>query len=799
MKFSRLTASVPKLLLRALTTTEHGAITPITRQAASTRWFGSKSFSGLSLYRLSSASHPEAAVYGSRKYSRRVELHETISILRPQWWHLSPCLGAALQCSPFKNNLIRLAQSIKETERIELEASGSGKDMQGDKTETLHSPLQGPCNLVQKLFFQPQPGAPIRLTKSKSMAAAYLTPQIMGTLMGAALLPNYILSEDDFQHLLLHRHAIKSNRVEGQWTGVSLTRWKELMLHLKVIRNLQSTSTTISEHDKMEALLTAAVWSMAVWERCESKQCILDYTLAIQEVSGLPMLNSANNYVSSGLQSDSVIQRAWATARCDKDEARKKMEGGDDGTSSLMIQPSLQALLSLLSEKDGISEQPDSNESYIEIARSIEHLCRSVLSQQQSEHVKPTTPNGYYGFDGGKLKPDCVEVAVRELIDYLLWDDQSAQFDVSRLPSTCCHELVAFYRSHCANEGGEKWFEMMSDIPGCLYLTSSPSGRQYELTPTLRNVAKVCRRLLYNEGSRLRPVLNDLDWESLSTLQQEWQHKDMQISFDVFTEKAKMSSDIHVHEVALVSRKGKKNAIEMRLRCDWTRNTGFATVTHIQLKKESIDEVLLSQFSETVAWRDPIKDLTSLLIVPLLADVGVLQDRFGGNVSELAFALLACRYGIDRRQMLPITATSDLEREEAAFVKAQRESDKVLISAIGKVCRFISENHDPNTQDTGTILLHWLLSESSQINHAEQKKRTYTVSLETERSILTLPDTVKRRESTKRRIATNWAIRGQLLRNYLDWRSGKASLLMTLSKLKLLDWAGFVLLNWRLR
>jgi hypothetical protein len=596
-----------------------------------------------------------------------------VSIFQPQWWHLSPCFGAALQCSPFKNNMIRLAQSIQETQRIEAEYSKSNKTTTHKSShKTSPSPLEGPCRLMQCLFFQAQPGAPIRLTKSKSMAAAYLTPQIMGTLMGLALNKDGVL---DVGQILFDRYGIKSNRIHGNWTGVSLARWKEIIHLLKVVGNVNAAITDENtEHDNLECLLTAAIWSMAVWEcSSQSRKSLLEYFLASEEVSGLEILDPSNIFVEKVIQADSAIQSSWILMDGDEEILSTRTRGD---RSKEAIQPSLEKLLGLLSD--------NRHDASLQAARALEDVCTAILSQQESENVKPTTPNGYYGFDGGKQKPDCVEVAVRELIDYLIWDDQAGKFDISRLPSSSCPELVDFYKRQNAIEGGEEWFHIMSDIPGCLYLTSSPNGRPYELTPTLRNIAKVCQRLMYNNGSLSKPIEEDKDWESLSQLQEEWEHGDVQLSFDLITEKAKMSSDIHVHEVVTVKRKGKRNAIEMRLRCDWARNTGFATVTHLRLNKEVVDAALLVELLNTSMRRNNGSievGATALVAIPLLSDFGVLQQCSGGNLSELVFSLLACRYGIDRREMLHITATSDLEREEVVLLKAQRDGDNALLSS----------------------------------------------------------------------------------------------------------------------
>jgi hypothetical protein len=727
----------------------------------------------------------------TRTHSTQVRLFDTVNILRPQWWHLSPCLGAALHSSPLKNNLLRLAESIRESEKIKNGSPSTTKDHKQNSQKTFLSPLEGPGKLLKCLFFQPQPGAPIRFTKSKSMAAAYFTPQIMGTLMGTALLSKKKeLSEEAFRRILLDRHNIKSNHVQGRWTGVSLARWKEIVNHLRATQNGDAASLTSDndEYAKLEGLLTAAVWSMAVWECCHSRQCILSYLLSVQQVSGRDIINPANRFVQNSIDTNPQAQSTWISM-----EGYNEQGTGTEDDSTNLIQSSLERLLLLLQPNNSTASQdPTDTERMVSLekARAIENLCTSIVRQQQSDNLKPTTPNGYYGFDGGVVKPDCVEVAIRELIDYLLWDDQKGLFDISRLPPSSSPELVSFYKTHSAVEGGEEWFQMLSGIADCSYLSVSPTGRHYELTPTLRNMAKVCQRLLYKNGSP------EEDWESLARLQDIWHLQDLRISFDILSQKAKMSSDIYVHEVAMVKRKGKKNAIEIRLRCDWARNTGFATVTHLRFKTKLIDKELSKQILETTFRRQiPLVhfDVACMLALALLEDFGVFQDQSCCNLSELVAVLLGCLYGVDRQELLHITATSDLEREEAALAKAQRENEKVLLYATLKVCKFLGDNCNLHDVNPGVHLLHWLLSESTQMGRSINKRSV--LYPEMEQALLNLPDAVKYSECTKQRISNNWAVRGYSLRGFLDWRSGEVSLRAVMTNLKLLDWPRFVLLN----
>jgi hypothetical protein len=672
--------------------------------------------------------------------------------------------------------MVRLAESVKETNKIE---GKSTTEIDSPTIEqALMSPLEMPCKLFECLYYQPQPGAPVQITRSKSMAAAYLSPQIMGTLVGIALLCDTKFSEKEFRRILRDRLGIKSNYVDGEWTGVSLARWKELVECLKSMRyNAQS-----SETNNLEKLMTSAVWSMAVWEICHSRQCTLDYLLAVYEVSGESIWNDDNRFVQKAIQSDPQMQTAWISLEQRDDYSDRSL------TSN---QSYLEELLHHLHDYDHATS--------LDTARAIESLCTSILNRQHSKSIKPTTPNGYYGFDGGDIKPDCVEVAVRELLDYMLWDDQEGKFDSSRLPPSADPRLVAFYEAQTASERGQEWFNLMSDIPGCLYLSSSPSKLTYELTPTLQNIAKICKRILYNNGDLCRVVEENDDWETLSSLQDKWDPQDLKISFSMFSEKAKMSPDIFLHEVVLVKRAGKPNAIELRLRCDWARNTGFATVTHLRLQKEKIDGDLLDRFLILIAHKKTMES-ACLLVLSVFADHGILHKAPQWNLATTVLSLLASRYGVDRREMLHVAATTDLEREEVAYRQAYRESQLVSKSALLKVCNHVMDGLPDPTGKLELQLLNWILNENPDMHSSlDNLVSPPLFDYEIERALLSLPNTIKLKESFKAHASKNWAIRGHILKQALDYGSGNTSFFDAMLGLKLKDWPRFFLLTRRLQ
>ena len=134
-------------------------------------------------------------------------VRSTMSCLRPSCFHLSPAGGLAAFSSPiFLSNLHRLsAQSIPTWG------------------------LAPSCELARQTFFRPTPDDPLRVTGSRSQAASYLTPSILGHMVGLSVTQ----ADNDTIQRTLRSHGVDTNRFMGEWTGVSFARWTRLVHSLR--------------------------------------------------------------------------------------------------------------------------------------------------------------------------------------------------------------------------------------------------------------------------------------------------------------------------------------------------------------------------------------------------------------------------------------------------------------------------------------------------------------------------------------------------------------------------------------
>ena len=127
-----------------------------------------------------------------------------------------------------------------------------------------------------------------------------------------------------------------------------------------------------------------------------------------------------------------------------------------------------------------------------------------------------------HGYKGGKEKPDCVEVVVRELIEMLLYDPALRSFHLARLPTSCSPGVVQFF-SHYSSGGfstsqdaSAAWHLLCQELPGCEYLSRAPGGAAYELKPTTQTVARALGVLLWPGDTKAR------HWRALEDVKERW-------------------------------------------------------------------------------------------------------------------------------------------------------------------------------------------------------------------------------------------------------------------------------------
>ena len=312
-------------------------------------------------------------------------LKGTASVLNPKCVYLSPCFGAALTTSPLVGSLLRASPFVSSS---------------SSSSSSSFSPLHNAARLADQLFFRMIRESSIFVTRTKSMPAAYLTPTLIGTILGESLFalgrgsndcnPTQ-RQEENIRSYLQQQHGIRSNKIYEQWTGVSLSRWIELF-------RLTSNSSSSSNNNEPTQWMAVALWLTALWETAETKVDWLDYLIECDR-----RMRFHNNNNQSLFRTDDLFAQALA----DKDplaviEWQENAFTEQELNSTSNIQEALDLLCFYFSSQD--TERGEMS-NWSEISSAIELVCcATAMKQIPALGQKPVVPNGYYGFDGGDAK-----------------------------------------------------------------------------------------------------------------------------------------------------------------------------------------------------------------------------------------------------------------------------------------------------------------------------------------------------------------------------------------------------------
>lgn len=774
------------------------------------------------------------------------EFSGTASVLPPHAWHLSPCLGAALSISPLAGNLMRLGQRQPhslETGRANDESTVCDSANTTDTDRHWSELLSRVGFLANNLFFQMIRESPIHMGRNKSMPAVYLTPGLIGCLLAhhqtstssPKKLPkknrtnrrgrgssrsngNRSFKKDPnstIKEALKRDFGIRSNHIYGsQWTGISLARWMDLVIPNEHISSSISSNNDDVTIEVFQQSMVSALWLIALWGVTPSRESLLDYYDAVER---------------SGIA-------------CDLDTLRRNDQHASftaDDFAPKEMEAAMNRLLEHYSSDEGDARRKTDDAAAT--ARAFELVCAAIVLQQQERQtptsihsLRPAVPNGYFAFDGGGTNADCAEVAVREILSLLLWDNALGRMDTSRLPATASRELREFFHLLNNHEGqsidgggngessferqeelGQTWFNLLSDLPHCDYLAVSPNGRAYELAPTSKSISGVLWHLLVGqEEPSVRP------WTSLHDLVEFWteQQQDYQqsetliLKYDCLKHQSVDGNSME-HELISLHLQDNSRAIELRLRCDFQKASGMAAVTHLAKPRQQqlIDSKQVLELLELCFFRrsdsrnhheeqkdrkgKPIAEShhdpsLTMLCLALLSEHESPFPFLPENAKDTPATMpligleslfwLATPYGADRRELKATSNgdPSDCDREVLV------QSRFLLRERILHICRICATH-----PRSGAHLLSWILQESPIVVETSSSSDNVLDWLDDaaiEEALLSLPTSVLDSDSILEAIEWNWTCvrKGRIMTRVIRWKLGKLSTLQVFVKSK---------------
>ena len=413
----------------------------------------------------------------------------TAAILSPDSQFLSPALGLIMkESNSFTGNLLR--------------------------TKTNSSPiipgLQQSSLLARELFFQRAASEPPAVTRSKSRASFFLTPQRLGHIVGYAI-STRLFNRKEMEAIFLTTGIVpKSSKagrrvaIDGVRTNISLTRF------MRVCEYISKGHVECKQNNVASTPLLLIL--RFLWEKSISKQCLLDFLETVNTYT--PIFKDGN--LTPEMRA-TFLKARWS---------RDILEDTD------LIQAAAIRLFT--------------KEKHQEDTSDVELIAASLSSANAH---KPAIKLSRHGYNNAAEKPDCVEVVIREMFDLLLFDSLTNAFNPStRLPTAACPTVRAFYEQHSEifvqdDDGAieaarsKQWFEICSGLQGGVEYTASSTSpliadittmsssaknqvdvvTDYELVPSLANVSKTMGVLLFGG--------TDIQLETLEDVAEKWSHE----------------------------------------------------------------------------------------------------------------------------------------------------------------------------------------------------------------------------------------------------------------------------------
>jgi hypothetical protein len=312
--------------------------------------------------------------------------------------------------------------------------------------------------LVKKLFYQRESGEPIKPTVLKSNPAYSLNPSILGLVMGA-------LEAHQLADPTVRKYIIE------QWKAEHKNVTNGDKISMKSINDLLTIIEMEYKTDKNNAcsILLGFLYAKA---NPDSNHDMLHY------------LESLNHYIPVFAENKAIEPYAAKPSKESKETTSAslldKFKAMAQSLKDYFYKPEhYVALQTTLRSKTSSTEA-------IEYAkeRFEESIGAIIKASQESSLYPPQVVMTRYEYQGKKARVNCVEAAIQDLFNILLYNSQSQSFDLSLLPAKVYPDnvLIQFYilqkdissiNSHAV---GQAFMNMVSNVPGVIY-----SQDNYEL------------------------------------------------------------------------------------------------------------------------------------------------------------------------------------------------------------------------------------------------------------------------------------------------------------------------------
>ncbi len=324
--------------------------------------------------------------------------------------------------------------------------------------------------IVQELFYKD--GPQFRPTQNKSKPGYSLSPSVIGLILGA-------LEADKFK--------------EGDVQANIITQWRN---EHKALTNGASISRS-----KVQAMLDL-IFEVYSEDKNNGRAILLAFLYAKSDPTNthdmIHYLSSLNTYVLV-FKDFSLEEFKKKSVSLEKMTPMKKYFVKQDNTvlSEQETEQYTQEEYSLVERY--LKAMADKREKMqFSLVGGFEETVSLIINNEVAlSKYPPQVIQGSYGYNDQLRRPDCVETAIRDFFNILLYNPETQSFDFSFLP----HQLVindklkTFFENNktvfsiTTPSAGQEFMNLVSNIPGITY-----GSGNYELSaaPFVSNFIKLC-------------------------------------------------------------------------------------------------------------------------------------------------------------------------------------------------------------------------------------------------------------------------------------------------------------------
>ncbi len=338
------------------------------------------------------------------------------------------------------------------------------------KKYEVESQAFGP-QLVQELFFKQ--GPQFKPTSSKAKAAYALSPEILGLVIGALetgrlqeeKVRNYIIDQwqNEYRKITDEKKLFSRGKIEKLLTLIENEYKNDKDSCCRILLGfLYAKALPDNDHDMIHYLAGLNEFMNVFTDQSSlAAKSVITYTA---QKKGIPQPEPT-------LQPEpTFFEKLQSGAKAIKNYVLGSPDAS--GSSSNVY---TQKDYDILKEALQITGRPKAVKKAI--TNDFELTVSAMLDERKNtSSYPPKVVQSSYGYEGKTPAPNCVEAAIQDLLNIILYNQQSKSFDLSLLPSTLSlnEKFKQFYTAYNSSDintasCGQAFMDLVSGIDGIKY------------------------------------------------------------------------------------------------------------------------------------------------------------------------------------------------------------------------------------------------------------------------------------------------------------------------------------------